>query len=142
MVLGRGGEVFMLDMGEPVKIIDLARDMIRLSGLEAGRDIDIACTGLRPGEKLYEELFVAGETYQPTEHPKLFIARNASSAIPLHLEYALDELDAASKYGDRESLLQGLRALVPEFRQPDQARRPHPLSTIAFPEAAVVDRAA
>jgi len=81
-VLGRGGEIFMLDMGEPVKIVDLARDLIVLSGLEVDRDIEIVYTGIRPGEKLYEELFVPGETYQPTHHEKILIARNASSFVP------------------------------------------------------------
>ncbi|MGB4804106.1 MAG: nucleoside-diphosphate sugar epimerase/dehydratase, partial [Anaerolineae bacterium] len=77
-VLGNGGEVFMLDMGEPVRILDLARDLIELSGLREGRDIDIVVTGMRPGEKLYEELFVPGETYQPTAHEKIMIAARAS----------------------------------------------------------------
>jgi FlaA1/EpsC-like NDP-sugar epimerase len=76
-VLGKGGEVFVLDMGDPIKIFDLARDMIELSGLEVGRDIDIVYTGLRPGEKMYEELFVAGEQHHPTIHPKIRVATRA-----------------------------------------------------------------
>ena len=60
--MGRGGEVFVLDMGEPIKIADMARDLIELSGLEVGKDIDIVFTGLKPGEKLFEELFVTGES--------------------------------------------------------------------------------
>ena len=71
--IGSGGEVFTLDMGKPVKISDLALDMIALSGLEAGRDIDIQFTGLRPGEKLYEELFLANEEYRRTCHQQIFI---------------------------------------------------------------------
>ncbi|MCU0494637.1 MAG: polysaccharide biosynthesis protein, partial [Chloroflexaceae bacterium] len=84
--LGHGGEVFTLDMGEPVKIVDMARDMIELSGLEVGRDIDIVYTGLRPGEKLFEELFVPGESYERTIHEKIFIACNASSFVPRDLD--------------------------------------------------------
>lgn len=69
-IIGRGGEILMLDMGQPVKIVDLAKDLIRLSGYEVGKDIDISFTGLRPGEKLYEELFIPGEKYDRTEHEK------------------------------------------------------------------------
>lgn len=71
---GKGGEIVVLDMGEPVKIADLARDMIRLSGFDEN-DIKIVYTGLRPGEKLYEEVLAADENSLPTPHPKLRIAR-------------------------------------------------------------------
>lgn len=71
-ILGGGGEVFELDMGEPVKIVDLAEDFIRLSGLTPGRDIQIEFTGMRPGEKLFEELYLHSETVAPTSHPKVF----------------------------------------------------------------------
>jgi len=72
-VLGKKGEVFVLDMGEPIKIMDLARDLIELSGYQVGRDIDIAITGLRPGEKLREELFSDDEALAPTEHEKILV---------------------------------------------------------------------
>ena len=78
--LGQGGETFVLDMGEPVKIVDLARDLIRLSGLEEGKDIEIVFTGLRPGEKMFEELFLDGEAYDRTTHEKIFVARNGRAA--------------------------------------------------------------
>ena len=71
--MAQGGEIFILDMGEPVKIMDLAEKMIRLSGLEVGKDIDIQVTGLRPGEKLYEELLLSEEGIQQTQHGKIFV---------------------------------------------------------------------
>jgi FlaA1/EpsC-like NDP-sugar epimerase len=72
--MGQGGEIFVLDMGEPVRIVDLAEDMIRLSGLRAGEDIEIEFVGLRPGEKLYEELYDAHELHERTSHPKIMVA--------------------------------------------------------------------
>lgn len=78
--LGRNGEVFVLDMGEPVRITDLARDMIELSGYEVDRDIKIVYTGLRPGERLFELLFSAQEDYTQTEHEKIFVTRD--NAVP------------------------------------------------------------
>jgi FlaA1/EpsC-like NDP-sugar epimerase len=75
--MGKGGEIFVLDMGEPVKIMDLAHDLIRLSGLRVGEDIEVQITGLRPGEKLFEELYDAGESHQRTNHPKIMVAASA-----------------------------------------------------------------
>ncbi len=119
VVLGQGGETFVLDMGEPVRIVDLARDLISLSGLEVGRDIDITFTGLRPGEKLYEELFVGGEDYQRTAHQKIFIASNASRLSPNGLEQSIDELIAAATCNDETAIRRGLQALISEFRTPE-----------------------
>jgi FlaA1/EpsC-like NDP-sugar epimerase len=79
--MGRGGEIFVLDMGEPVRIIDLASDLIRLSGLRVGEDIEVEITGLRPGEKLYEELYDTGETRHQTTHPKIMVADSARRHI-------------------------------------------------------------
>jgi FlaA1/EpsC-like NDP-sugar epimerase len=76
--LGSGGEIFVLDMGEPVKILDLAKDMIRLSGLIPFEDIDISFTGIRQGEKLFEELEMTGEDLEKTRHPKIFIGKIAT----------------------------------------------------------------
>ncbi len=75
--LGQGGEIFVLDMGEPVRILDLAHDLIRLSGLRVGEDIEVQITGLRPGEKLFEELYDSAETHQRTPHPKIMVAASA-----------------------------------------------------------------
>jgi FlaA1/EpsC-like NDP-sugar epimerase len=111
--LGRGGEVFVLDMGEPVRIVDLARDMIRLAGLEVGEDIEIAFTGLRPGEKLYEELFFDDEHHARTVHEKVFVSRNGHGpGCPL--DTALDCLLDAAQSQDRAALYACIRDLVPE----------------------------
>ena len=115
-VIGKGGEVFVLDMGEQVKIVDLARDLIELSGLEVGRDIDIVYTGLRPGEKMYEELFIPGEDYHRTEHEKLFIAANASRLVPDDLEESISALMSSAQRNDREAIIRGLCNLIPEFQ--------------------------
>jgi FlaA1/EpsC-like NDP-sugar epimerase len=114
-VLGSGGEVFLLDMGDPIRIVDLARDLIKLSGLEEGRDIDIQFTGMRPGEKLFEELFVSGEEYKRTRHEKIFIASNASSFVPQGLESSIRALHEAAEDNDREAIVRNLLALIPEY---------------------------
>ena len=84
--MGKGGEVFVLDMGEPVKISDLAKDLIRLSGLELGKDIDITYSGLRPGEKLFEELLLDEESFEKTSHRKIFICRNGNGSREIQTE--------------------------------------------------------
>jgi FlaA1/EpsC-like NDP-sugar epimerase len=95
--MGQGGEIFVLDMGEPVRILDLAHDLIRLSGLRVGIDIEVQITGLRPGEKLFEELYDAAEDHQSTAHPKIMVAASASRnllqviADIRHLESIVDE---------------------------------------------------
>lgn len=115
-ILGRCGEIFLLDMGEPVKIVDLARDLIELSGLEVGRDIEIQYTGIRAGEKLSEELFVAGECYQPTRHAKILIAHNASSFVPHNLDRQMTLLAQGISDDDRSGVIDCLQALIPEYR--------------------------
>jgi FlaA1/EpsC-like NDP-sugar epimerase len=112
-VLGQGGDVFVLDMGEPIKIVDLARDLIRLSGLEVGRDIDIKFTGVRPGEKLYEELFFGSEMASPTPHPKILRARH--EPLPADLADAIDVLLTASKEGTDSELRAQLLEMVPDY---------------------------
>lgn len=114
-VLGNGGEVFVLDMGKPVKILDLARDLIELSGLVVGQDIDIVITGPRPGEKLYEELFILGEGYVGTRHEKIFVAENASNLVPANLDCDLTALLTAAQTNNPQTIRQCLKQLVPEY---------------------------
>ncbi|MCD6351669.1 MAG: polysaccharide biosynthesis protein, partial [Armatimonadetes bacterium] len=111
--LGRGGEIFVLDMGKPIKIVDLAREMIRLAGLEEGKDIEIEFTGLRPGEKLFEELFLEDEEYGRTAHQKIFICRNGASPDD-GLEPMVTRLLGAAEAGDQAAVFHLLHALVPE----------------------------
>ncbi len=117
--LGHGGEVFVLDMGKPVKILDLAHDLIKLSGYEVGRDIQIEFIGLRQGDKLFEELFIPGETYERTTHEKILIAAHAGGAVPSHLDSSVDALAAAARRNDSQAILVGLQALVPEYHSPE-----------------------
>jgi FlaA1/EpsC-like NDP-sugar epimerase len=114
-VLGRGGEIFVLDMGEPVKIQYLAEQMIRLSGKEPYKDINVVFTGLRPGEKLYEELFHEQEKLEHTEHGKIFLARHRKVGWD-ELNATLDEMQAACTAFNTSRLLELLTGLVPENR--------------------------
>jgi FlaA1/EpsC-like NDP-sugar epimerase len=112
--LGRGGELFMLDMGEPVKIVDLARDLIRLSGLQEGIDIEIQFTGVRAGEKLFEEMFFSDEQAAPTDHPKVLRATN--DRMDDGTMTRIDELAVAAHQGVEEQLLrQLLSSVVPDY---------------------------
>jgi FlaA1/EpsC-like NDP-sugar epimerase len=120
-VMGQGGEVFVLDMGEQIKVADLARNMIVLSGLVPGKDIGILFTGLRPGEKLYEELFEASERVEPTTHAK--INRAVGALVPVgELNRWLEELQTNLPVSDEEEVLQDLKRLVPSF-QPALSQR-------------------
>ena len=111
---GSGGQIFLLDMGEPVKIVDLARQMITLSGFRPDEDIDIVFTGVRPGEKLFEELRTEGENIEPTVHPKV----NIWQSRPIQwdaVQAALETFDAARNAFDRNKVVAALRNLVPEY---------------------------
>ncbi|WP_241697594.1 nucleoside-diphosphate sugar epimerase/dehydratase [Mariprofundus sp. NF] len=111
--MGEGGEIFVLDMGEPVKIVDLAEQMIRLTGLEPGRDIEISFTGLRPGEKLYEELFHESEHLSATTHPKIMLSGSRVVAWD-EMKVVMDELRSACGKRDVQLIYDGLQQLVPE----------------------------
>lgn len=148
--MGTGGEVFVLDMGDPIKIIDLARDLIRLSGLEEGRDIDITFTGLRPGEKLFEELFFDGDKIERTHHEKIMMYRNGSPYVhesigtetdahrvdriskagyekPLRLD--VDTLLEAAQQGSLHVVRRLMKKLVPEFKPQEESLEPTKLQT-------------
>ena len=111
--LGKGGEIFVLDMGTPVKIDQLAREMIRLSGLQPDIDIPIRYTGLRPGEKMFEELSTREENVDKTKHPKIFVGKIAKSD-PKALHHGLKTLRSAVEADDEAAMRAALSALVPE----------------------------
>ena len=114
-VMGYGGEIFIFDMGKSVKIIDLAKNMIRLSGHEVGTDIDIVFTGLRPGEKLYEELLNTGENTLPTYHPKIMKASIIKMPNEIIQNYMGELSEAIEKDYDNLWLVSKMKEVVPEF---------------------------
>ncbi len=114
-VLGRGGEVFVLDMGEPVKILDLARDLITLSGFRPGEDIEIQFTGMRPGEKLFEELSIEGEDMVQTRHPKISIWKNVP-AEESHIDETIEKLlKVANKKDNHAEIVSLIKCVIPEY---------------------------
>ncbi len=112
--MGKGGEIYLFDMGESVKIADLARNMILLSGLEPDKDIKIEFTGLRPGEKLYEELLTSGEKLLPTHHPQIMITRDEPE-VPEKLSAAVNELISLFGGQDNLEMVKRLKQLIPEY---------------------------
>ena len=120
--MGSGGEIFVLDMGQPVKILQLAEKMIQLSGLQPGRDIEIRFTGLRPGEKLYEELFYQSEELGQTTHPKLLLATSTSPEWS-KLQADLHALERAIEQADAKLLRIMLHKMVPGFCEMEDGQR-------------------
>ena len=112
--MGKGGEIFVLDMGEPVKIIDLARDLIRLSGFEPEIDIDIKTTGLRPGERMHEKLIAEKEKVQTTQHEKILIIK-PDQVEPKKLNETVKELERLATEENIQELVRKIREIVPEF---------------------------
>ena len=112
--MGEGGETFILDMGTPVKIDDMARDLIRLSGYEPDVDIPIEYIGLRPGEKLYEELITEGEGIVPTSHEKIMVLRGQASDQAF-LNARIDEMSPLAYAQDAEGIKSKLKEIVEDY---------------------------
>lgn len=136
---GRGGEIFVLDMGKPVKIADLARQLIELSGLKVGEDIELRFVGLRPGEKLYEELSYASENTAPTTHPK--ILRFISRPVPFHVikRYLRVLSEGLHTVGPDDLKLQ-LKSFLPEYRP--QLAKAAPAETKGKPDPSLIEKKA
>lgn len=112
--MGKGGEIFIFDMGKPVKIIDMAKKMIRLAGLEEGKDIQIVFSGLRPGEKLYEELLASAEITLPTHHEKIRVAKVRNYPCD-EVSKVIIELLSVNQLNDNDSMVLKMKQIVPEF---------------------------
>ncbi len=132
--IGRSGEVLLLDMGEQVRIVDLARQLIRMSGLREGEDIEIAFTGLRPGEKLYEELHSDAERMRMTRHERILVwdldAPDEASVIA-----DVAELEAFAHRGDPDAVKRQLQRIVPEYREPKH----DPFAPVPVPETPIIE---
>jgi FlaA1/EpsC-like NDP-sugar epimerase len=131
--MGQGSEIFVLDMGVPIRIVDLARDLIRLSGLEEGRDIEIVFTGLRPGEKMHERLFGDEEHSERTTHEKILVCRNAEGGLGAapwtkahqeQLRWKVDRLLEAAGHGNTTEVLRLIKELVPDFQPRESPSSP------------------
>jgi FlaA1/EpsC-like NDP-sugar epimerase len=113
--MGKGGEIFAFDMGESVKIIELARNMIKLSGLTEGKDIEIKVTGLRPGEKLYEEVLSDKENTLATPHPKILIAKVREYEYP-EVQKEIGELIQLFDEQNNGKIISKLKQMIPEYQ--------------------------
>ena len=113
--MGEGGEIFLLEMGTPIKIVDMARDLIRLSGFEPDVDINIEYIGLRPGEKLYEELITEGEGVIPTSHKKIMVLKGKECNLD-ELNGKIDDLVHLAREQDAEKIKKRLQEIVPEYK--------------------------
>ena len=115
--MGNGGEIFILDMGTPIKIDNMALDLIRLSGFEPDVDIKIEYIGLRSGEKLYEELITEGENIVPTRHEKIMVLKGIECALAL-LDGKIDELASLAEGQKADGIKSKLRQIIPEYQFP------------------------
>jgi len=123
--LGKGGEVFVLDMGKPVNIKEMAYDLIRLSGFEPEEDIPVVYTGVRPGEKLFEELIISGEHSSKTEHSKIMILRNGNRRNDWSdLKKEIEKLVMVAKSFDSDTIKNQLMDTVPEYEPKEFIQKP------------------
>ncbi|MCD4831593.1 MAG: polysaccharide biosynthesis protein [Anaerohalosphaeraceae bacterium] len=113
--MGQGGEIFLLDMGEPVKIVDLAKELITLSGFRPGEDIEIVFNGTRPGEKLFEELSIVGEDMAPTRHEKISVWQKTVTMDRSELYGKIEELVETALRQDHKEIVAGIKEIVPEY---------------------------
>jgi FlaA1/EpsC-like NDP-sugar epimerase len=111
--MGQGGEAFILNMGDQVRILELAEDLIRLSGLEPGRDIEIAFTGIRPGEKLSEDLWEQGTHFQPTAHSEIFRSKEDEEVDSQGLSEAIEQLEHLARQGEVDTIIRVLDEVIP-----------------------------
>ncbi len=116
-----GGEIFVLDMGKPVKIYDLAKNLIKLSGYEPFEDIDIKIVGLRPGEKLYEELLMDEEGLTETKHEKIFIGRPGDFDFD-YIKTNIEELINISRFGTGDDIRDKIEGFVPTYKRLDKKK--------------------
>ena len=128
--MGGTGEIYVLDMGEPVKITQLAEDLIRLSGLRPGRDIEIVYTGIRPGEKLFEELAIDGENASKTKHPKIYIGRGSPRRYA-NMRSHVDGLLRIAEHGDAETVRATLKVVVPRYTYEPEAPVPRVVNLVS-----------
>jgi FlaA1/EpsC-like NDP-sugar epimerase len=113
--MGKGGEIFIFDMGKSIKVIDVAKNMIRLSGLEVGKDIQIKYVGLRPGEKLYEELLCDKENTLPTYHPKIMIAKVIHHEFNTMSDH-INQFEKLIKTQNNIEIVKLMKRIIPEYK--------------------------
>ena len=139
-VLGQGREVFVLDMGQPVRILDLATDLIKLAGFEVGRDIEIVYSGVRPGEKIYEELFLDGEAYRRTRHAKIFVATQESHLQAAVAEQLVVELVHLARQIENQEANDQMRLLIPKICYYVDKYQPRPRTSAVTGDKPILTR--
>ena len=132
--LAEGGELFVLEMGESIKVVDLARNMIRLSGFVPEEDISVTFVGRRPGEKLREELIDTNETLEPSSVERVFRIRSSYVPEPAFLSKTVEELEKRAGVGDTRGVIDALKKVIPTYRPADPPLSPPVLPAKSFEE--------